>query len=206
MNIEEYAERYIIPRYAAFDKAHREDHVRMVIAQSLELAAKMPELDRDMVYAVAAFHDLGLVNGRERHHIESGRILASDEFIQAHFTPVQIAVMAEAVEDHRASNASQPRSKYGLVVAEADRFIEPETIVRRTIQYSLDHYPELDREGHYKRTVSHIREKYGPGGYLKIWIPGSANALRLEHLRRIFADGKRFLLLFNRLYDEETSM
>ena len=201
--LQTYVEQQIIPRYAHFDKAHREEHVRMVIAQSMKLAAEMPELDRDMVYAIAAFHDLGLVNGREYHHIDSGKILAADEFIHTHFTPEQIAVMVEAVEDHRASNQSAPRSQYGLVVAEADRFIDPETIVRRTIQYSLAHYPELDREGHYRRSAQHIREKYGPEGYLKIWIPWSDNAARLDRLRQLFADEPQFLRLFNRLYDEE---
>ena len=33
-----YIEREILPRYNGFDKAHREDHARMVIAQSLDIA------------------------------------------------------------------------------------------------------------------------------------------------------------------------
>ena len=59
-----YVESVIIPRYSAFDKAHREEHVRWVIEQSLELASHYPSVDMDMVYIIAAFHDLGLVNGR----------------------------------------------------------------------------------------------------------------------------------------------
>ena len=62
MNLEQYVEQQIIPRYAHFDKAHREEHVRMVIAQSLKLAEQIPDLNRDMVYAIAAFHDFGLVS------------------------------------------------------------------------------------------------------------------------------------------------
>lgn len=74
----EYVEREIIPRYAAFDKAHQEDHVRMVIGQSLRLAGHLPALNPDMVYVIAAFHDLGLVNGRENHHHDSRTILEAD--------------------------------------------------------------------------------------------------------------------------------
>ena len=51
-----YIEAEIIPRYGAFDAAHRTDHVRTVIAQSLVLAGHY-EVDADMVYAIAAYHD-----------------------------------------------------------------------------------------------------------------------------------------------------
>lgn len=202
--IEEYVESEIIPRYASFDRAHREDHVRTVIEQSMALAQTMERLDLDMVYVVAAFHDLGLVNGRERHHIDSGRILAADAFVRARFTPEQIAVMAEAVEDHRASGKTRPRSDYGLVVAEADRCIDAATIVRRTVQYGLANYPELDREGHFGRTMQHLNEKYGPGGYLKIWIPGSENERRLKELHALMADGERLRTMFDEVFDCET--
>ena len=82
--IVDYVEKEIIPRYAFFDKAHQENHVRMVIKQSLELARHEPSLNIDMVYLIAAFHDLGLVNGRENHHKDSRVILEADEFVKSH--------------------------------------------------------------------------------------------------------------------------
>ncbi|MBD5366894.1 MAG: HD domain-containing protein [Bacteroides sp.] len=203
-DIRQYIENSIIPRYAAFDKAHRADHVNMVINRSLELAEQMPRLDKSMLYVAAAFHDLGLVNGRERHHIDSRIILESDPFVKAHFTTDQIRLMGEAVEDHRASKSGRPRNDYGLIVAEADRLIDPETIIRRTIQYGLRNYPHLDREGHYDRTVSHVTAKYGPNGYLKILISWSDNAARLDELRRILADKVAFRHTFDRIFDHET--
>lgn len=200
-----YVEAEIIPRYAAFDKAHRADHVKMVIEQSLKLAAEVPSADPDMVYAVAAFHDLGLVNGRENHHWDSRLILENDAFIRAMFAPEQIRLMGEAVEDHRASKSGRPRNIYGMIVAEADRFIDCDTIIRRTVQYGLMHYPDLDREGHYRRSVEHLKEKYGAGGYLKIWMPQSDNAARLEELRRVMADSQALRDKFDRVFDEECS-
>ena len=201
----DYVERAVIPQYAGFDKAHREDHVRMVISQSLDLAVKMPHLNAGMVYVVAAFHDLGLVNGRENHHRDSRTILEDDPFLQKIFTPDQIRIMGEAVEDHRASNQAKPRNDYGLVVAEADRFIDAVTIVRRTIQYGLAHYPELDKEGQYRRAKEHLVDKYGPDGYLKIWIPWSDNAGRLKDLHRIIADEPVLRDLFELVYTEESA-
>lgn len=203
--IMDYVEREIIPRYAAFDKAHQENHVRMVIAQSLKLAEHTPSINSDMVYVIAAFHDLGLVNGRENHHKDSRKILEADEFVKDRFTRKQIVAMGRAVEDHRASNQKKPRNGYGLLVAEADRFIESETIIRRTIQYGLANYPQLDREGHYQRTIEHLHEKYGPQGYLKVWIPWSDNAKNLKKLHVLLTDKTRLDEIFNRIFDEETA-
>lgn len=200
----DYVEREIIPRYAAFDKAHQENHVRRVIEQSLKLAGHTPSMNSGMVYVIAAFHDLGLVNGRQNHHKDSRRILEVDEFVRVHFTPEQIRIMGEAVEDHRASNSLKPRSDYGLIVAEADRFIDAETIIRRTIQYGLANYPQLDRAGHYQRTIEHLNRKYGPNGYLKVWIPWSDNAKNLKKLHALLNDKSRLDEIFNRIFEEET--
>lgn len=201
----DYVEREVIPRYASFDKAHREGHVRMVIEQSLQLAEKMPTVNVDMVYVTAAFHDLGLVNSRENHHRDSRRIVESDEFLKSHFTPEQIHVIGEAVEDHRASSEHRPRSDYGMIVAEADRHIVPETIIRRCVQYGLANYPELDRTGHLQRTIDHLTKKYGPQGYLKVWIPWSDNAVNLKKIHKLLEDKPLIEKLFNKIFDEETA-
>ncbi len=52
--------------------------------------------------------------------------------------------MREAVEDHRASTDHEPRSLYGKIVAEADRIIDPDTTLRRTVQYGLKQNPAAD--------------------------------------------------------------
>ena len=129
-----YLETEIIPRYETFDKAHRTEHVRQVIAESLKLASYYV-VDERMVYAVAAYHDIGLCEGREHHHLVSGRMMRADSRLREWFSEEEIEVMAQAVEDHRASNVHAPRSIYGRIVAEADRLIEPMQILRRTVQY-----------------------------------------------------------------------
>ncbi len=82
--------------------------------------------------------------------------------------------------------------------------IVPETIIQRTIQYGLEHYPTLNREGHYERTVEHLREKYGDGGYLRLWFPESPNAARLAELRQIIADPVRLRNIFDAQFDQLT--
>ncbi len=199
-----YIETEIIPQYAAFDKAHREDHARAVMERALGMAEQYPQIDTEMRYTAAACHDLGLAVDRKTHHLESGRIIRSNERLREWFSPEQIEVIAQAAEDHRASAQTPPRSLYGCLVAEADRMIVPETIIRRTVQFGLSHYPELDRKGHWQRTLDHLHEKYAEGGYLHLLIPGSPNEKPLAELRRIIRDEARLREIFEEVYSEET--
>ena len=198
-----YIEDEIIPRYAAFDKAHREDHARAVIERALAMGRNYP-IDENMLYAAAACHDLGLAVDRKTHHLESGKIIRADERLSEWFTPEQVETIAQAAEDHRASATTPPRSLYGALVAEADRMIVPETIIRRTVQFGLSHYPELDKEGHWQRTLEHLHEKYAEGGYLHLLIPGSPNEEPLARLRAIIRDEDRLRILFETIFQEET--
>ena len=202
--LQTYIESEIIPRYRDFDKAHREDHVRSVIRQALELS-QYYDVDKDIVYAAAAFHDTGLAIDRATHHLESGKIIRADARLPEWFTPGEIETIAQAAEDHRASAKTAPRSIYGRIIAEADRLIDPLTIIRRTIQFGLSHYPEMTPEGYWERTLEHLREKYGDGGYLQLWIPESPNAGRLEELRRIIRKPETLRSVFETIFAEETA-
>lgn len=197
----EYIEGTVIPQYAQFDKAHREDHARSVVTRALQMAET---IDRNILYAAAACHDLGLAVDRATHHLESGRIIRQDPFLQKFFGPDALETVARAAEDHRASSKSEPRDIYGRLVAEADRLIEPLTIIRRTVQFGLDHYPALDAEGHWQRTLEHLKEKYADGGYLRLWVPGSPNEAQLEKLRTIIRDTDALRSVFDRIWAEET--
>ncbi len=202
--LRQYIETEIIPQYAGFDKAHREDHARAVIQRALAMGEKY-EIDPDMLYTAAACHDLGLAVDRKTHHLESGRIIRADKRLLQWFTPEQIETIAQAAEDHRASATTPPRSIYGALVAEADRMIVPETIIRRTVQFGLSHYPELDKEGHWERTLEHLHEKYEEGGYLHLLIPGSPNEEPLRQLRAIIRDTPRLRRIFDAVFASETS-
>lgn len=203
--LKEYIEREILPRYDSFDAAHRRDHVLNVIEQSAELARHY-DVDENMVYVIAAYHDTGLVAGRDIHHLHSGSIIRSDTTLRQFFSPDKIAIMAEAVEDHRASSAHEPRTIYGRIVAEADRCIDSRSIIRRTIQYTLTHHPSLSREEGYDRMLQHLHEKYDYGGYLKLWIAESDNAQRLEELRKIIADKQLLRAIYDDIYDQEIEL
>ena len=211
-SLREYIEREVLPRYDAFDSAHRRDHARRVMARAMMLYRQLRErmapsdapivtMMPEMVYTAAAMHDLGLAEGRKEHHTASGRIIRACSALRRWFDDRQVELIAQAAEDHRASAATSPRSLLGCIVAEADRDVEPERIVQRTVEYGLSHYPTLDREGHWRRTLEHLHEKYAEGGYIKLWLKESPNAAPLTELRALIRDEKRLRILFNQYFD-----
>ena len=196
-----YVEQEILPRYDHFDAAHQRNHADEVIERSLALA-KHYDVDENMVYAIAAYHDTGLCEGRDTHHLVSGRIIREDKKLREWFDEEQIETMAQAAEDHRASSGHEPRSIYGKIVAEADRLISPEKVIRRTIQFTQDHFPDYDKEQQYQRFREHLLEKYSDTGYLRLWIPESDNATRLEELRIIIRDEEKMRKAFEQTFEK----
>lgn len=202
LEIMAFVEQQILPRYAAFGRSHGLSHVQRVISNSLELA-RLLGADANMVYVIAAYHDLGMEGPRAIHHITSGKILQADARLKKWFSPEQIRIMKEAVEDHRASASHAPRSIYGKIVAEADRDLDPDVVFQRAVEYGLEHYPELDREAQWKRFSRHVEEKYGPNGYIRLWIPNSPNERKLREVRAVIADKAKLRAVFNRFFDQE---
>lgn len=199
LDLMEFVEKNILPRYAAFDKAHNLTHINRVISRSLELASRIGA-DADMAYAIAAYHDLGLEGPRAVHHLTSGKILAADQRLQKWFTNEQLKIMKEAVEDHRASTSHTPRSLYGKIVAEADRDLEPSIVFRRTVEYGIDHYPEKNKEEQWQRFLSHMENKYSSHGYIRLWLPNSPNEQNLKRIRELISAPQLLREEFDRIY------
>ncbi|MCI5931574.1 MAG: HD domain-containing protein [Prevotella sp.] len=199
LDIMSFVEQQILPRYNAFGRSHGITHAQRVIKNSLELA-NMLGADVDMAYVIAAYHDLGMEGPRAIHHITGGKILAADVRLRKWFTPEQIKIMKEAVEDHRASSSHAPRSIYGKIVAEADRDLEPEVIFTRAIEFGLEHESALSKEQQWRRFCEHMEEKYSANGYIHLWINGSPNEARLKRVREIIANKAMLRQTFERIY------
>lgn len=201
LEIMEFVERQILPKYNAFGESHGLRHVTRVIKNSLRLA-DVTGADIDMVYVIAAYHDLGMEGPRAIHHLTSGKILMADARLKKWFNADQLKVMKEAVEDHRASSSRQPRSIYGKIVAEADRDIDVHEIFMRAIQYGKENGPDKTVEEHWERFAQHMDEKYSNNGYIKLWIPNSPNEKALKELRNIIEDKKLLRKAFDDIWKE----
>ena len=197
-----YIQQDILPQYDAFDGGHRRDHAETVIRESLKLA-RAYDADETMAYVIAAYHDLGLKFDREKHHIHSGEILMADENLRKWFTEEQLLTMRDAVEDHRASGKNPPRTIYGAIVAEADRQIDPLTVIHRTMAYSLKLLPDADFETLYQRSLDHLHEKYAEGGYLKLWLNSERNVQGLAQLRALIHNEQELRNLCHKWFENQ---
>ncbi len=201
LEIMNFVEQNILPRYNAFGRSHGLAHVQRVIRNSLELAV-MLGADVNMAYVIAAYHDLGMAGPRAIHHITGGKILAADARLKKWFSSEQLTIMKEAVEDHRASSSHMPRSIYGKIVAEADRDLDPEIVFTRAVEYGLEHYPDYSEERQWMRFDKHMEEKYSDKGYIHLWINGSPNEKNLQKVRAVIADKALLRQTFNRIYKQ----
>lgn len=189
--IQEYIETNILPQYLAFDNAHNTDHAYDVIKSSLEIAQTL-DVDINMVYVIAAYHDVGLKFGRKNHNLTSAEIMLNDAALKKWFSDEQLLIMKTAVEDHRASNGYEPRNLYGKIISEADRQLDAQKIILRTVEYGKANYPMLSADEQLKQAYNHISEKYGENGYLKLWLYTEKNQKGLKEIRKLLKDKTSF--------------
>lgn len=184
-----YVRRYVLPKYAGFDEGHDEFHALSAIGAALELARALGE-DVNLAYAAAACHDLGLEYGRADHQLRSGELVRADARLHELLGRDALERVARACEDHRASGAA-PRELLGRIIADADRELEPRRLTYRTLSYGLARYSELDDAGQIARALEHMRQKYGQGGYMRLWLDAEPVQARLSKLRALLKQPER---------------
>ena len=104
-----YIEDKIFPIYNKNEEGHGINHIDTVIRKSLEIA-KDYDVDINMVYTIAAYHDLGHHVDRKKHEIISAEMFMEDEEMKKWFSDEKRKIIKEAIEDHRASCNHEPRS------------------------------------------------------------------------------------------------
>ena len=190
--IVDYIENEIIPRYGK-TAGHRDGHIRQVIDRSLVFAKQVgsSKINLDMCYVIAAFHDLGRLVDDETHEIISAKMLRDDPELPKYFSPAEIETMAEAVEDHRASNKHDPRSIYGKIVSSADRNTKPEVMLKRCYEKIRADYPDETEDEIIERVRVVLRGKYGGReGYAakKMYFKDPAFEAGLDKIEKLTRD------------------
>lgn len=167
--LKKYLKNEIIPLYEKNDWAHQSWHIYEVIERSLKLAKK-ENVNQNMVYTIAIFHDIACYQGRENHEINSAKILKENQKLREFFSEEEINIMYDAIIDHRASKKNYPKTIYGKIIATADRFTTIKGILRSTESYYLEFYPEDTYEEMFEKCYQYIEKKYGPNGYSKTYL------------------------------------
>ena len=172
--LKEYITNNIKTKYANFDKAHNISHYNFVTKNCINYASKLCEMGEninlDLAYIVGAYHDIGMIYGRENHAIKSGEIVRNDEFLKKYYDEKTIEIIAEAVEDHSSHLTYEPRNIYGKIVSDADRNNSKYLVFSRPIKYGLVHEKHLSKQSQIDRVYSFVNEKFGRNGYVKYWL------------------------------------
>lgn len=163
--LKNYIENTIFKEYEKNEKGHGIEHIKYVIKRSLKFSKQIQNINEEMVYVVAAYHDIGHHIDKDNHEKISAQILLKDNNIKEFFTQEQINIMAIAVEDHRASNKQEPRNIYGKIVSSADRNTSTDETLKRAYSYNKKHYPNLNEEEIINECYKHLKNKYGKNGY-----------------------------------------
>ena len=198
----EYIKNEIFPLYDRNEFAHGINHIKTVIRRSLELADGY-DVDFNIVYTVAAYHDLGHFIDRKRHEIISAEIFMKDENIKRWFADEQRMVIKEAIEDHRASCNHVPRTIYGKIVSTADRtIVDIDNTIKRSYTYGKKNYIGLSEEEQFDKVYEHLVEKYGERGYAKVYLNDKEFDEAVSKLRQALENREEFIERVKRVVNE----
>lgn len=177
-SLREYMENNIFKEYGKNDEGHQIKHIKEVIDRSFELSPK--NLNPNIIYTVAAFHDIGSYIDRKNHEIESAKIMMADEFLKRFFNAHELLIIKEAIEDHRASLNRMPRSVYGRLISSADRSTDLNDFILRAykavvknkclVNNGTPSNREFTHEEIIEAVYNHLVEKFGQDGYAKMYF------------------------------------
>jgi len=191
-----YIEKNVFPNYFKNDKGHQVEHITDVIERSFELSKNL-NVDNNMVYTIAAYHDYGSYIDRKNHEKVSAKIMFEDANLQEFFTEEERIIIKEAIEDHRASLKGEPRSIYGKIVSSADRNIDIDVYIKRVYAHTSVYYPEYTRDEHLEWIYKHMEKKFGPSGYAKMYLEDQLYEDYLKKVISLISEKEKFVEKFN---------
>ncbi len=199
--LERYVEQNIFPQYKLNDKAHQIDHIKYVISRCFKLSKNM-NVDDNMLYVVAAYHDIGHHIDYKNHEKVSAEILYNDKNLKEFFADQDLRIMKEAIEDHRASLVNVPRNIYGKILSSADRNIDVDDSLKRIYIYSKTHFDNLNEEETIEECYNHTLEKFGENGYANFFVEDIDYNNYLKELRNLLNNKEEFIKRLKSLVDK----
>ena len=169
-NLKLYIEENIFPQYLQNEIGHGLEHIQYVINRCMKFAEQFDNIDFNILYTIAAFHDIGHHIDKNKHEIVSAQIFYENLDMKCFFTEEQRILIKEGIEDHRASSDSIPRSDYGKIISSADRSTDVSEFLKRTHAFTLKHQPDCTVEDMIERAYNHTKDKYGDSGYAKSYV------------------------------------
>ena len=197
-DLKKYIEENIFPKYDKY-YAHGMMHINEVI-KNMMMLADYYDLDKNMAYVIACYHDAGLNVDRDNHEYESGKVLSKDKNLEKYFTKEQIKIMKDAIEDHRGSRKARPRNFYGECISDSDRDFDIHVLAKRQINTTVKLYPEIETfDEHFERCYEYICGRINKGGKFNLWTDNPNLVKRRDDFQKDYLDKK----LAKKIYKEE---
>ena len=197
-----YIQNEIFPMYDKNEEGHGIGHIKTVIERSLKFA-KDYDVDINMVYTIAAYHDLGHHIDRKRHEIISAQIFIEDENMKKWFSDEQRKIIKDAIEDHRASSNHEPRTIYGKIVSTADRtIVKIDNNIKRAYSYIKKNFQEITEEEQIQKVYEHLKDKYGEKGYAKVYLEDKEFDEAMKEFRKALQDKDSFIQRIKKVVKE----
>ena len=200
IDLKMYLDENILTKYDDNVGGHGVEHIKYVIERSFEIVDEFKlDVDLNIVYTVAMFHDIGYMENPEEHHIVSANMFLEDNVVKEYFSFEEINIIYEAIIDHRASLEYDARSIYGKIVSSADREIDVDRLLTRSLSYAYDKYKDEDGEiGVDVYTIiddsyNKISKKYGAGGYAKIFYEDKKYKEFINKIRFLTDNKEKFI-------------
>ena len=191
-DLEIYISEEILPQYEKNDSGHSLEHIEYVIRRCFSFAEQFSDIDINMLYTIAAFHDIAHHIDKKNHEKLSAEMFYNNEKMKAFFSGEERLLIKEAIEDHRASSSTEPRSDYGKIISSADRSTDVDDFLRRTHAYTLKYFPDCTREDILQRAYEHTEQKYGKSGYAKHYVKDEEYENFRNEINLLLQDWEKF--------------
>ena len=191
--IQKHIENNVFPEYQKNEPAHNLSHIKYVIDRSFKFAQTVPNINYDIVYVIAAYHDIGHHIDPKKHELVSAEIMQKDQELKKFFSEDELKTIKEAIEDHRASSDHEPRSIYGKIVSTADRNNSVNSCLERSYFYGKKLHPEYSDDELFNRAYGHLKQKFGENGYAKFFFKDEEYEKFLTDIRKLLSNKEKFI-------------
>lgn len=156
-------------KWALNDRAHRIEHFQSVEATGLHINRVLGlDCDPYLIMMAAFFHDMFAWSRHNHEWMSSEWVATTDYPIFQEMEDDEVEMLADACREHRASYEGEYSTHFSALIASADRgfpmFVTD--MLERSKMYHLDAL-KLGEEAANVGAVTHLKEKFGTGGYAR---------------------------------------
>lgn len=201
--LKKYIGEQIIDEYKLNDEGHNINHINYVLKRAIEIS-QFYSVNINILYTCVMFHDITCHINRDFHEKLSAERAYHDKFLQQFFSSLEMNMIKEAIEDHRASLQREPRNLYGKILSSADRKVDIYQYLHDSISYDIKKNPTHSKQMAIMNSYEFAIKKYGKDGYAikKIYVNDEKYKQFLNHLQYLIENKNQYFEIASDVYDK----